>query len=156
MPNLMNFSNYIATALANTSSNGIWIGSTQKVFGVVNGGSTSGSSGIYLVGTSANPINIKGTVVVPGDVVIQGVVTGQGTLYVGGDLYIAGNLTYANGPNFTTAPETMAAASRDAWATNTVIPAPDCNMWVMNRIWARTGLPALRTITYLSVIPMAR
>jgi hypothetical protein len=118
MPNLMNFSNYIATALANTSSNGIWIGSTQKVFGVVNGGSTSGSSGIYLVGTSANPINIKGTVVVPGDVVIQGVVTGQGTLYVGGDLYIAGNLTYANGPNFSTAPETMAAASRDAWVTS--------------------------------------
>ena len=89
MPNLLNFSNYIATAMANTSSNGIWIGSTQIVAGVVNNGSTNGVSGLYLVGTSSNPIQVKGTVVVPGDVVIQGYVTGQGTLYVGGNLYIA-------------------------------------------------------------------
>jgi hypothetical protein len=118
MPNLLSFSNYIATAMANTSSNGIWVGSTQVVAGVVNGGSTSGKSGIYLVGTTANPITIKGTVVVPGDVVIQGVTTGQGTLYVGGDLYIAGDLSYANGPNFSTPPETMAPAARDAWVAS--------------------------------------
>jgi hypothetical protein len=118
MPNLLNFSNYIATALANTSTNGIWLGSTQIVAGVVNGGSTSGVSGIYLVGTTAQPIQIKGTVVVPGDVVIQGVVTGQGTLYVGGDLYIAGNLQYNNPPNYGTPPETMPAANRDAWVAN--------------------------------------
>ena len=118
MPNLLNFSNYIATALANTSSNGIWIGSTQVVVGVVNGGSSTGVSGIYLVGTSAKPIQIKGTVVVPGDVVIQGVVTGQGTLYVGGDLYIAGNLQYANGPNYNTPPETMNPTNRDAWVAS--------------------------------------
>ena len=118
MPNLMNFSNYIATALSNTSSNGIWLGSTQIVAGVVNGGSTSGVSGIYLVGTSAQPIQIKGTVVVPGDVVIQGYVTGQGTLYVGGDLYIAGNLQYKNGPDYSSYPETMSATNRDAWVAS--------------------------------------
>ncbi len=118
MPNLMNFSNYIATALSNTSSNGIWLGSTQIVFGVVNNGSTNGVSGIYLVGTSAQPIQIKGTVVVPGDVVIKGNVTGQGTLYVGGDLYIAGDLQYKNGPNYSTYPETMTPTNRDAWVAS--------------------------------------
>jgi Tfp pilus assembly protein PilV len=118
MPNLLNFSNYIATALSNTATNGIWIGSTQVVAGVVNGGSTNGQSGIYLVGTAQHPINVKGTVVIPGDVVIQGVVTGQGTLYVGGDLYIAGNLTYANSPNFSTPPETMSPTARDAWVAS--------------------------------------
>ena len=118
MPNLLNFSNYIATAMANTSSNGIWIGSTQVVAGVVNNGSTNGVSGIYLVGTSDNPIQVKGTVVVPGDVVIKGVVTGQGTLYVGGDLYIADSLSYKNGPNFSTPPETMTTTNRDAWVAS--------------------------------------
>ncbi len=29
MPNLLNFSNYIATAMANTSSNGLWVGTNQ-------------------------------------------------------------------------------------------------------------------------------
>jgi hypothetical protein len=115
MPNLLNFSNYVATALSNTSSNGVWIGSTQVIFGVQ---SNPTKNGIYLVGTTANPIQIKGTVVVPGDVVIQGPVTGQGTLYVGGNLYIAGNLPYVNGPDFSTPPETMAPAARDAWVAS--------------------------------------
>ena len=70
------------------------------------------------MGTAAQPIQIKGTVVVPGDVVIQGYVTGQGTLYVGGDLYIAGNLQYNNPPNYGTPPETMPAANRDAWVAS--------------------------------------
>ena len=118
MPNLLNFSNYITTALMNPSTNGIWIGSTQVVAGVVNNGSKSGVSGIYLVGTSANPITINGTVVVPGDVVIKGVVTGKGTLYVGGNLYIANSLTYSNGPNWSTSPETLAPTNRDAWVTD--------------------------------------
>ena len=115
MPNLLNFSNYIAEATADTSTNGIWIGSTQVVAGVVNNGSSSGVSGLYLVGTASNPIQVKGTVVVPGDLVISGVVTGQGTFYVGGNLYLAGGVSYANGPDFSSAPETMAPADRDAW-----------------------------------------
>ncbi len=112
MPRLLDFSNYIASALSNTSTNGIWIGTTQVVFGVQNNGT---KTGIYLVGTAANPIIIKGTAVVPGDVVIQGKVSGKGTLYVGGQLYLAGDVTYANGPSWSTAPETMSATNRDAW-----------------------------------------
>jgi hypothetical protein len=125
MPNLLNFTNYTATALANTSSNGLWLGSTQIVFGVVsntytpkpggNAGNLSPQKGLYVAGTAANPITIKGTVVIPGDLVIQGVVTGQGTLYVGGNLYVANSITYANGPNFSAHPETEAPATCDAW-----------------------------------------
>jgi hypothetical protein len=126
MPNLLNFTNYIATAMANTASNGIWIGNTQVVAGVVqnrtgssnpggNGGNLTPQAGLYLAGSSSQPITIKGTVVIPGDLVIQGQITGQGTLYVGGNLYIANNITYANGPDFSTPPETMPPAQRDAW-----------------------------------------
>ena len=117
MPNLLNFTNYIATAKANTSSNGIWLGTNQIVFGVQSNATTPG---LYLVGTSTTPIKIQGTVVVPGDVVISGVTTGKGTLYVGGNLYIAKDLTYANGPSFSTPPETMTTANCNAWVTNNI------------------------------------
>jgi hypothetical protein len=125
MPNLLNFTNYIDAALANTSTNGLWIGTNQVVAGVLpstnapnpggNAGNLTPQAGLYVVGTTANPLIIKGTVVIPGDLVIQGVVTGQGTLYVGGNLYISGNITYAHGPNFSTPPETQTPAERDAW-----------------------------------------
>jgi hypothetical protein len=135
MPNLLNFTNYIATAMANTSSNGLWIGTNEIVAGALsnqytpnpggNGGNVSPQTGLYVVGTASQPITVKGTVVIPGDLVIQGVVTGQGTLYVGGNLYIASNITYANSPNFGTAPETESASVRDAWvaqsATNDLV-----------------------------------
>ncbi|MGA2543878.1 MAG: hypothetical protein ABSG78_20200 [Verrucomicrobiota bacterium] len=126
MPNLLNFSNYIATAMVNTSSNGLWIGTNQIVAGALtnhstpnpggNGGNLTPQTGLFVMGTPSMPITVKGTVVIPGDLVIQGTVTGQGTLYVGGNLYIASNITYAHGPNFSTPPETQPAASRDAWA----------------------------------------
>jgi hypothetical protein len=130
MPNLLNFSNYIDTALANTSTNGLWIGTNQVVAGVLpntnapnpggNAGNLTPQAGLYVVGTPSSPLIIKGTVVIPGDLVIQGTVTGQGTLYVGGNLYIAGNITYAHGPNFSTPPETQEPSVRDAWvAANT-------------------------------------
>ena len=127
MPNLLNFSNYIATALANPSTNGLWIGATQLVAGALsnlytpnpggNDGNVSPQTGLYVVGTSNLPIVIKGTVVIPGDLVIQGIVTGQGTLYVGGNLYIASNITYAHGPDFSVLPETESPAQRDTWVT---------------------------------------
>ena len=125
MPNLLNFSNYIATALTNTSVNGLWIGTNQLVAGVLtnshtpspggNDGNLTPQTGLYVAGTPSSPIIIKGTVVINGDLVIQGTVTGQGTLYVGGNLYLASNITYANGPNFSTSPETQAPALRDSW-----------------------------------------
>jgi hypothetical protein len=125
MPNLLNFSNYIATAMSNTMNNGLWIGSNQIVAGALsnaytpnpggNDGNVTPQTGLYVVGSPTAPIVIKGTVVIPGDLVIQGTVTGQGTLYVGGNLYIAGNITYAHGPSFNSDPETEAPAVRDAW-----------------------------------------
>ncbi|MGA2175642.1 MAG: hypothetical protein ABSH38_11740 [Verrucomicrobiota bacterium] len=125
MPNLLNFSNYIATATANTSSNGLWIGTRQLVAGALtnhsipnpggNDGNLTPQTGLYLAGTPSSPIIVKGTVVIPGDLVIQGTVTGQGTLYVGGNLYIANNITYAHGPDFSTPPETKEPSVRDAW-----------------------------------------
>ncbi|MBP9900063.1 MAG: hypothetical protein V9H26_08230 [Verrucomicrobiota bacterium] len=115
MPNLRDFTYYQTKALADTSANGLWVGSTQVVFGVH---SDASKPGLYLVGTAANPIVIRNTVVIPGDVIIKGKITGKGTLYVGGNLYVAGDLTYNNGPNFTTSPETMTPANRDAWVLN--------------------------------------
>ena len=125
MPNLLDFTNYIATAMANTSSNGLWVGSNQIVFGVLTNkftphpggitGNLSNQTGLYVVGTPSAPITIKGTVVVHGDVIIQGKITGQGALYVGGNLYIANDVTYNNGPKFDVAPETLADADRDNW-----------------------------------------
>jgi hypothetical protein len=127
MPNLLNFSNYVAEAMANTSSNGIWLGTNQIVAGALpdlktpnpggNDGNLTPQTGLYVAGTPSLPVTIKGTVVIPGDLVIQGTVTGQGTLYVGGNLYIANNITYAHGPDFSTPPETEASTVRDAWVS---------------------------------------
>lgn len=128
MPNLLDFSTYTATAMADPANNGIWVGGNQVVAGVLqntntpnpggNAGNLSPQTGLYLAGTASQPITIKGTVVIPGDLVIQGQITGQGTLYVGGNLYIANNITYANGPNFSPPPETMPPTQRDTWAQN--------------------------------------
>jgi hypothetical protein len=125
MPNLLNFTNYTAAAMANTATNGLWVGTNQIVAGVLpdthtgnpggNGGNVTPQTGLYVAGTPTQPMVIKGTVVIPGDLVIQGTITGQGTLYVGGNLYIANNLTYANGPNFNNPPETQSDSARDAW-----------------------------------------
>ena len=127
MPNLLDFSTYTAIAMSDTTQNGIWVGGNQVVAGVLpnstgssnpggNAGNLKPQTGLYLNGTSSQPIIIKGTVVIPGDLVIQGKITGQGTLYVGGNLYIANDITYANGPDFSTPPETMPPTQRDAWA----------------------------------------
>jgi len=130
MPNLLNFSNYIASAMTNVSSNGLWIGTNEIVAGALtnlqtpnpggNDGNVTPQTGLYVVGTPGKPIIIKGIVVIPGDLVIQGTVTGQGTLYVGGNLYIAGNVTYAHGPDFSTPPETETPTNRDSWVAQNI------------------------------------
>ena len=114
MPNLLDFSNYVATAMKDTKTNGLWVGTNQIVFGVQN---DSTRSGLYVVGTADQPITVQGTVVIPGDLVLAGKVGGHGTLYVGGNLYVAGDLTYVNGPDFSSPPEVMAPNQRDAWVT---------------------------------------
>jgi hypothetical protein len=115
MPNLKDFTYYNDKALADVTTNGLWLGSTQMVYGVF---TNTASPGLYLVGTDAQPIVISNTVVIPGDVVIKGKITGHGTLYVGGNLYVAGDLTYKNGPNWSTPPETMSPDQRDLWVAN--------------------------------------
>ncbi|HEY3855470.1 MAG TPA: hypothetical protein VGO67_13850 [Verrucomicrobiae bacterium] len=125
MPNLLNFSNYVNSALANTASNGLWVGTNQIVFGALtnsstpnpggNSGNITPQTGLFVEGTLTSPIVVRGTVVIPGDLVIQGMVTGQGTLYVGGNLYVASNITYLHGPDFSDPPETQSPALRDNW-----------------------------------------
>ena len=55
---------------------------------------------IVLIGTSSNPLQINGPVVVDKDVVIGGVVTGQGAIYAGRNIHIIQNVTYKNGPSW--------------------------------------------------------
>lgn len=110
MPNLLDFSYYEAKARQDGGK--LYVGSSLKVNAVH---TDTSKPGMYLSGSSSNPIRIDGPVVIPGDVIISGKITGKGTLYVGGNLYIAGNTTYQNGPNFSTPPEMMGDKGRDAW-----------------------------------------
>lgn len=114
MPNLKDFTYYQQRAL-NGDSNGLWVGTSQVVWGVH---TNATQPGLYLEGTDSAPIIISNTVVVNGDVVIKGKITGRGTLYVGGNLYIAGDVTYKNGPDWSTPPETMPIAQRDQWTVD--------------------------------------
>jgi len=101
MPNLRNLDYYEEKAFARGSS--VTIGGVtiiDKVFG-----DDVGESGnIVLVGTSANPIVITGTVVITGDVVIKGTVSGQGTIYSGRNIYVAGNIEYSNPATYSSPP----------------------------------------------------
>lgn len=114
MPNLKDFSYYQAKAEAQAATAGIWVGGNRLVYGIH---TNAAAPGLYLEGTTANPIVINQLAVVPGDVVIKGVIKGTGTLYVGGNLYIAGDLTYLNSPDYSTPPETMTPENRDTWVT---------------------------------------
>ena len=55
---------------------------------------------LVLEGTQANPIVVKGPVVVSSDVIIKGYVTGQGTIYSGRNVHIVGNIQYMNPPSW--------------------------------------------------------
>ncbi len=54
------------------------------------------SGNLYLEGTDANPIEIKGSVVVEGNLIIKGKVKGQGAISAKGNIYIAGDIEYVN------------------------------------------------------------
>ena len=96
MPNLNDLSYYENKAKTK--------GGTVKVNGVtlINNvfGDDPGESGnMVLIGTSSQPIEVTGTVVIRGDVVIKGVIKGQGTIYAGRNVYVADNITYKDGPS---------------------------------------------------------
>lgn len=111
MPNLMDLSYYESVCNGTLSQNG-----TTLVSGVH--GDDESQSGIYLKGTSDDPIDLDGSVVIRGNCIIEGEFTGQGVLYVGGNLYVADNVEYNNGPDYSTAPETMGTDTRDEWVDN--------------------------------------
>ncbi|MBI5554230.1 MAG: hypothetical protein HY920_00040 [Elusimicrobia bacterium] len=109
MPNLQILDYYEQKAFV-SSGTVVINGATMidKVFG-----DDAGESGnIVLVGTSANPIQIDGTVVVRGDLVIKGKITGQGTIYAGRNIYVADNLEYKNCPN---SPRPALGQTKDQW-----------------------------------------
>jgi len=69
---------------------------------------------LYLVGTAADPIEIKGQIIVRGDVIISGPVTGQGAIYAGGNIYVPDSVSYKN-PPATTRPVSNKQADTEAW-----------------------------------------
>lgn len=109
MPNLQSLDYYEQKAFV--SSGTVVINGTtviNKVFG-----DDAGESGnIVLVGTSANPIQIDGIVVVRGDLVIKGKITGQGTIYAGRNIYVADSLDYKNAPG---SPRPAQSQTKDQW-----------------------------------------
>lgn len=61
--------------------------------GVVNGSA-------IIIGSSTNPIKIRGPVTFTQDCVIKGHVQGQGTIYTGRNVHIVGSVIYKSGPDF--------------------------------------------------------
>ncbi len=51
-----------------------------------------------ILGGSAAPVTIQGTVVVKGDLIIKGRIAGQGAIYAGRNVHIVGDLSYVNPP----------------------------------------------------------
>ena len=60
----------------------------------------SDKGALVLEGTAANPIEIKGPVVIDSDVVIRGYVKGQGTIYSGRNIHIVGSIQYVDPPSW--------------------------------------------------------
>lgn len=109
MPNLQSLDYYEQKAI---TSNGTIIVNGTTVINNVYGDDAGETGNIVLVGTSSNPIEIDGTVVVRGDLVIKGKITGQGTLYAGRNIYVADNLEYKNCP---TSPRPAQGQTNDQW-----------------------------------------
>ncbi len=114
MPNLTDLALYEQHGIATGAS--VSIGGTQIVDAVY--GDDPGESGhLVLIGTSSNPIEINGTVVVRGSLIIKGVVQGQGVIYSGGNVYVADDVTYANPPS-TVRPSGTTELEFESWLQN--------------------------------------
>ncbi len=120
MPNLASISEYSKTATGTLK-----VGTGANALTLVSG---TAPAGVYLSGTSSQPIAIDGTVAIQGDCILKGTVTGTGTLYVGGNLYIIGSVDYANGPDFTTA------------QSSSKTPPSVANYWTQRDNWVNTAL----------------
>jgi hypothetical protein len=111
MPNLQRFEIYHDLA---ARSEGTLRAGKFRIKGVHN---NETQPGLYLTGTSEDPVEIQGSVIVPGDVVLSGVITGTGTLFVGGNLYIAGDIQYARPADYSKLPAAN-LADEGNWVTN--------------------------------------
>ncbi|MDD5131811.1 MAG: hypothetical protein PHH44_04040 [bacterium] len=109
MPNLQSLDYYEQKAVA---SSGTIVVDGATIINNVYGDDAGESGNIVLVGTSSNPIEITGTVVVRGDLVIKGKITGQGVIYAGRNIYIADNLEYDNAPS---SPRPALGQTKDEW-----------------------------------------
>jgi hypothetical protein len=113
MPNLTDLTQYEAAAIAQNGS--IRIDGVEYSDAVL-GDEPGEKQHIYLVGTTAKPIEISGSVVIRGDVIIRGVVQGQGAIYAGGNVYVPNSVTYKTGPA-QPRPANNTQASTEAWLT---------------------------------------
>lgn len=111
MPNLSDLTQHEEAAIA--AGSGISIGGSVVSNGVY-GDEPGEHQNLYLVGTAANPIEIKGKVVVRGDVIIKGYVTGQGAIYSGGNVYVPDSVKYVDPPN-TPRPANNTQSATESW-----------------------------------------
>ncbi|MFH1783611.1 MAG: hypothetical protein ABH868_01745 [bacterium] len=111
MPNLQDLSYYQTKAIGEGGS--IVINGVTLIDAVY--GDDEGETGnIVLIGTSSDPIELSGTVVITGDLVIKGKISGQGTIYAGRNVYVADNIDYKNAPS-SPRPASENPVVADAW-----------------------------------------
>lgn len=114
MPNLSDLTSHETRAIAaggTVSAGGV------PIFTGVYGDDPGEKQHVYLVGTTADPIQINGPVVVRGSVVLSGVITGKGAIYAGGNIYLPNNLEYLNPPT-SSRPADNTQAATQAWLTS--------------------------------------
>jgi hypothetical protein len=111
LPNLCDLGSYEASARQQQGS--ISIDGVQ-VCDAVLGDEPGEKQNLFLLGTAASPIVLKGPVVVRGQVILGGYVTGQGAIYAGGNIYCPSSVLYQNAPA-TRRPEDGTQAAAEAW-----------------------------------------
>lgn len=111
LPNLAELGVHEASALQQQGSISV---QGVEVCDAVLGDEPGEKQNLYLVGTSANPIVLKGLVVVRGNVILSGYVTGQGAIYAGLNVYCPNSVLYKNAPA-TRRPEGNTQAATEAW-----------------------------------------
>ena len=111
LPSLSDLGPFEANARAQQGSIAI---DGVRVCDAVLGDDAAEKQNLFLVGTAAHPIVLKGPVVVRGDVILGGYVTGQGAIYAGGNIYCPSSVQYQNAPA-TRRPENNTQAATEAW-----------------------------------------
>jgi hypothetical protein len=93
IPRLWDLARY--EALARAQRGEIRIGN-ERVCNAVHGDEPGESGNLFLRGTAAAPIEVRGVVVARGNLIVTGQVIGSGAIYCGRNLYVPGGLSYGN------------------------------------------------------------